>query len=252
MITLLSPTKTQSAYMVKNDLLKSEPQALQKANYLISLLRKLSVDELSQLMKTSYAISTKTKDLINVWDTNSNQTQSICLFQGDAFQKLDVESLSNDELLFSQDHLIILSALYGYLRPLDAVKEYRLDMKDPLNIPNYRNLYDYWKETVTSGLNKLLLAHKNPIILNLSSSEYFDVIDRKKLTGNVINVEFKVKKGNDYKTIGIYAKRGRGLLARYIVKNKIDSVEDIIGFNDGEFQFSKKLSSLDNYVFILE
>lgn len=251
MITLLSPTKTQSTHVVKNDLLKSEPTALQKTNYLMSFLRKLSVDELSQLMKTSHTISKKTKDMIDAWDTSGNQTLSICLFQGDAFQKLDTESLSDDELLFSQNHLIILSALYGYLRPFDAVKEYRLDMKDPLVIPNYRNLYDYWKETVTSGLNKLLLEHKNQIILNLSSNEYFDVIDRKKLTGKVINVEFKVKKDNDYKTIGIYAKRGRGLLARHIIKNKIDSIEEIIDFNTEGFQFSKKFSTNDNYVFIL-
>ena len=138
MITLLSPTKTQSIQIVKNDLSRSEPLEFEKANYLISLLRKLTTDDLSQLMKTSRAIAARTKDAIDAWGKDT--TQSIYLFQGDAFQKLDATSLNQDELLFSQNHLIILSALYGYLRPFDSVAAYRLDMKDPIAIPDYRNL----------------------------------------------------------------------------------------------------------------
>lgn len=249
MITLLSPTKTQSTHIVKNDLSKSEPLEFEKAKYLISLLSKLSAADLSQLMKTSRAIAARTKDAIDVWGKDT--TQSIYLFQGDAFQKLDSTSLNQDELLFSQDHLIILSALYGYLRLFDSVSAYRLDMKDPLAIPDHRNLYDYWKETVTLGLNNLLSKQKNNIVLNLASSEYFDVIDSKKFTGDIVNVEFKVHKDEAYKTVGIYAKRGRGLLARYIIKNKIDIPEKIVQFNSEGFQFSEKLSTPDNYVFIL-
>lgn len=251
MITLLSPTKTQSNNIAKNNLPKSEPLGLEKAKYLISILHKLSVDELSRLMKTSSAIAIKTKGAIDQW-SKGNQTQSLCLFQGDAFQKLDVQSLNQDELLFSQDHLIILSALYGYLRPFDLVSAYRLDMKDPLEIPDCKNLHAYWKETITSGLNKLLRNQQNNIILNLASSEYFDAIDLKKLSSKVINVDFKVQKDDSYKTVGIYAKRERGLLARYIIKNKIDTPDKIIRFNAEGFQFSEMFSTPDNYIFILQ
>lgn len=249
MITLLSPTKTQSSHFTKNDLSKTKPLELKKANYLMSLLSELTVDELSKFLKISNAIAIRTKNSIDTW--GEDKTQSIYLFQGDAFQKLDAKSLNDDELLFSQDHLIILSALYGYLRPFDSVAAYRLDMKDPLEIPDYRNLYDYWKETVTLNLNKLLLNQKNNIVLNLASGEYFDVLDKKKLTGDIVNVEFKVHKDKTYKTVGIYAKWGRGLLARYIIKNKIDNPERIIHFNSEGFQFSEKFSTSCNYVFIL-
>lgn len=250
MITLLSPTKTQSNQITKNDLSKSEPFELEKTKHLVSLLRQLTVDELSQLMKTSQAIAIKSKEAIDQWSKGA-QTQSIYLFQGDAFQKLDAQSLNKDELVFSQNHLIILSALYGYLRPFDSVANYRLDMKDPIKIPDYHNLYDYWRKTVTLGLNNLLSTQKNNIVLNLSSSEYVDMIDKKKLTGNIVNVEFKVYKDNSYKVIGIHAKRGRGLLARYIIKNKIDSPEKIVNFNSEGFMFVEKFSTPDNYTFIL-
>ncbi|PIZ05226.1 MAG: hypothetical protein COY58_00285 [Gammaproteobacteria bacterium CG_4_10_14_0_8_um_filter_38_16] len=251
MIILLSPTKTQSNLKVKNNLPKIKPMEIEKANDLMSLLRKLSVDELARLMKISNTLAIRTKNSIDIWEKNkANTTQAIHLFQGDAFQKLDADSLNEDELLFSQDHLIILSALYGYLRPFDSVAAYRLDMKDPLVIPGYRNLYEYWKETVNLGLNNLLLKQKNNIILNLASSEYIDILNKKKFTGNIVNVEFKVHKDNSYKTVGIYAKRGRGLLARYIIKNRIDSPEKIVRFNFEGFHFSEKLSTPHHYVFI--
>ncbi len=113
------------------------------------------------------------------------------------------------------------------------------------------NLYQYWRESITDGLNSLLLKQKNNIILNLASSEYFKAIDLKKLSGKVIHVEFKVYKDNKYKTIGIYAKRGRGLLARYIIDRKIDSLDNLIDFNGDGFKYSESLSTKDNYVFVM-
>jgi cytoplasmic iron level regulating protein YaaA (DUF328/UPF0246 family) len=221
MIILLSPTKTQSTLIAKNHCSKTKPFEIKKANYLMSLLAELTVDDLSRLMKTSNAIAVATKNAIDSW--GKNEIPSIYLFQGDAFQKLDVQSFNHDELLFAQDHVIILSALYAY-----------------------------WKETVTSGLNTLLTSQKNNIVLNLASNEYFDVIEHKKLNGKIIQVEFKVQTDKTYKTVGVYAKRGRGLLARYIIQNSIESPEKIVCFNSEGFQFSEKLSTPDNYVFILK
>lgn len=250
MITLLSPTKTQSHCAINTDFPHTKPSTLEKADDLMSLLKKLTLDELSKLMKISNALAVKTKKEINEWGKDS--TPSLFLFQGDAFQKLDAATLSTDELLFSNDHMIILSALYGYLRPFDTVSPYRLDMKDPLKTPTAKNLYHYWKDTITTELNNLLAQQSNNAILNLASDEYFDVIDLNKITGEIIHVEFKVYKDSAYKTVGIYAKRGRGLLARYIIKNKIDQPTEIATFHSENFQFSKKLSSHDNYVFVLK
>lgn len=253
MIILLSPTKTQSSTIEKNDFLKTQPIEIKKADFLLSQLDQLSINALKKIMKISDALACKTKSAIEIaYAHKANKVQAIFLFQGDAFQKLDAPSLAEEALVFSQAHCVILSALYGYLRPLDMVHEYRLDMKDALDVPEYRNLYQYWSETVTLGINKLLSKHQNKVILNLASGEYSDLIDPKKLLGKMITVEFKMHKNRTYKTVGVYAKRGRGLLARYIIKNKIDDAEKIISFNSGGFLFSENLSTQDNYVFILD
>lgn len=252
MITLLSPTKTQSSNFVKNDIAKTSIVEIEKSKFLLSLLADLSIDDIKMMMKISHKLACKTKNMIDsACENQVKMTQAIFLFQGDAFQKLDSHSFNASELSFSQDHFIILSALYGYLKPLDQVFEYRLDMKDLLQIPDYRNLYAYWKESVTAGVNTLLSNHKNKVILNLASNEYSDLIETKKLNGKIIQVEFKVNSKGIYKTVGIYAKRGRGLLARYLIQNKIDLPEKIIGFNSEGFLFSDSLSTQDNYVFIL-
>jgi cytoplasmic iron level regulating protein YaaA (DUF328/UPF0246 family) len=201
------------------------------------------------VLKISDTLAKNTKKIINEWSDESAATQAIYLFQGDAFQKLNAAALDHDAVTFAQDHVIILSALYGYLRPLDAVFAYRLDMKDGLKIPAYSNLYHYWKETVTQGINRLLQQQKNKILLNLASDEYVNMIDLKQLNATLINVDFKIQKENVYKTIGVYAKRGRGLLARHILENKIDTPEQIIQFNGEGFRFSDIFSTPDRYVF---
>lgn len=253
MITLLSPSKTQVKSIVENDFLKTNLVDIDKANILIDLVKGLSIADLSLLLKIKEPLARNLKNAIENKGKNSvNVIQSIFLFQGDAFQKLDAATFTRDDLLFSQDHLIILSALYGFLRPLDLVGIYRLDMKDPLGIPGFKNLYDYWKKSVNQYINMALSKQKNPILLNLASSEYASLIDQENLFGEMVNVEFKVQKNNVIKTVGIYAKRGRGLMARYILKNRIDSPKKIVDFNLEGFQFSNQLSSSVNYVFILE
>lgn len=140
MIILLSPAKTQSNTSAKNSI-KSESLALEKAQYLMLLLKTLSIENIEVLLKVSYAIAKKTKDAIAEWDNTAHNTAALYLFQGDAFQKLDAASLNENEITFAQEHVIILSALYGYLRPFDAVSAYRLDMNDVLKIPNYDHRY---------------------------------------------------------------------------------------------------------------
>lgn len=253
MIILLSPSKKQSKNNASSIFDSTQPAEIERALILIKKLKTLSVYEISKIMKLSEPLAKNTyQDIKNFsLESKDNKLQAINLFQGDAFQKLDASSLNKENLLFAQVHLIILSALYGYLKPLDVVQPYRLNMNNALMIAENKNLYRYWQEPITDGLNSLLSKQKNNIILNLASSEYFKAIDLKKLSGKVIHVEFKVYKDNKYKTIGIYAKRGRGLLTRYIIDKKIDSPEKLIDFNGDGFEYSELLSKKDNYVFVL-
>ena len=253
MIILLSPSKKQSESGAPIIFDSTQPLGIDKALFLMKKLKALSVSEISKIMNLSDSLAKNTYQDIKKFSLGdeNNKLQAINLFRGDAFQKLDAGSFNKDGLLFAQDHLIILSALYGYLKPLDAVQLYRLDMNDTFEISKNDNLYHYWKEFIITGLNNLLSKQENKIILNLASSEYFKIIDLKKLSGKVVNVDFNVFKDNDYKTIGIYAKRGRGLLTRYIIDNKIDSPEKIVNFKGDRFEYLKSLSTPEHYVFAL-
>lgn len=252
MLILLSPSKKQSNSAVQHDDV-TRPLFMDKALFLMNNLKLLSVDQLSKLMKTSVAIAKNTHGSIHQFsnEIKKNKVPAIYLFQGDAFQKLDASSFDKNDLLFANNHLVILSALYGFLKPLDGAQPYRLDLQDALPISGEENLYSYWKNCVTDQLNHLLLLQKNQIVLNLASDEYFKLIDVKKLAGRIIHVDFKVYKNNEYKTVGIYAKRGRGLLARYIIKQKLDSLEGIIHFKSEGFEYSKLLSTPERYVFVM-
>ncbi len=253
MLILLSPSKKQSHDLVgiQGDLTK--PLFVDKAIFLIKNLKLLSLDQLSKMMKISSSIAKSTYDAFHHFsdEIKNNSLPAIHLFQGDAFQKLAAVSFSKDNLLFAQNHMIIFSALYGILKPLDVVQPYRLDLKDALSVSGAENLYVYWKECVTAALNNMLSLQKNKIILNLASDEYFKLIDLKKLAGKIIHVDFKVYKNKEYKIVGIYAKRGRGLLARYIINEKLDTPEDIINFKEEGFEYSASLSTAEHYVFVM-
>ena len=253
MITLLSPSKKQSEIAIENYLCSTKPAETGKANFLMDALKKLSVSDLTTIMKISDSLGKNTHEMIKKFSYKNEKAllNAIFLFEGEAFQKLDAKSLKKEDLAFAQDHLIILSALYGYLKPLDSVQNYRLDMSNSIKIADNKNLHDYWKDVITDGLNNLLLSHKNKIILNLASSEYFKTINCKKIAAKIINVDFLVCKNNACKNIGVYAKRGRGLLARYIIDKKIDLPEDIINFNQDGFEYSKSKSTPENIVFVL-
>ena len=253
MLILLSPSKKQSEIKRENCTNSTKPLEIEKANFLINVLKKISVSDLSKIMKISDHLAKNTHEMIKKFSCENKNTllNAIFLFEGEAFQKLNAKSLQKDDLAFAQDHLIILSALYGYLRPLDSVQNYRLDMNNSIKIADNKNLYEYWKDTITDGLNNLLLSQKNKIILNLASSEYIKTIDCKKIAAKIINVDFLVCKNNVCKNVGIYAKRGRGSLARYIIDKKIDSPEDIVHFNGDGFEYSKSRSTPEQIFFIL-
>lgn len=166
MIILLSPSKKQSENGAPTIFDSTQPLEIDKALFLMKKLKALSVSEITKIMNLSDSLAKNTYQDIKKFSLSdeNNKLQAIYLFRGDAFQKLDVGSFNKDDLLFAQDHLIILSALYGYLKPLDAVQPYRLDMNDTLEISENDNLYHYWKESIITGLNNLLSKQENKII----------------------------------------------------------------------------------------
>ena len=178
--------------------------------------------------------------------------QAIFAFTGDVYQGLDADTLSKTALAYAQNHLLILSGLYGALRPLDVIEPYRLEMGTDLKVGKPNNLYQFWKDKPTELINQQLKNHKEKAIINLASNEYFKVVNQKKLDGEVISPQFKDAKNGTYKIISFFAKKARGLMSRYIIENEIAHVDDLKGFDTDGYRFNQELSSDRTPVFTRE
>ena len=175
---------------------------------------------------------------------------ALFLFQGDVYQGLEAKTWSQKHIQFAQSHLAILSGLYGLLKPLDGIQPYRLEMGVRMANPCGETLYDFWHEAVTSEINTQLSQHEHPVLINLASIEYFKVIDVKKIKYPILTINFYERKNNQVKMIGIYSKKARGVMAKYIMCHQIDNVNDIKEFNELGYQFSKERSSDHHFDFI--
>lgn len=213
-------------------------------------LRELSPQALSELM----SISAKLAELN--WQRNQdfslpfsleNSRQAIFAFNGDVYEGLDAYSLTNQEINSLQEQLRILSGLYGVVKPLDLIQPYRLEMGTKISIGKSANLYAFWREKITSWL--LSELDENELFVNLASNEYFDAVDAKRIP-NLITPIFKDWKDDKLKIISFYAKKARGLMVRYIIKQKAQTIEDLKGFNYEGYSFSKDLSKGNELVFI--
>jgi len=180
--------------------------------------------------------------------TESNAKQAILAFKGDVYTGLDAESFKAKDFKFAQAHLRVLSGLYGLLRPLDLMQPYRLEMGTKLKKDAGKKLYEIWGSDITEGLNAQLKKIKSDILINLASNEYFKSVKTKELKAEIITPAFKEFKNGEYKMIGIYAKKARGLLSRYIIENKLSDPEDLKLFNEEGYRFNKKLSKGNNWV----
>ena len=181
--------------------------------------------------------------------TQKNAKQAVLAFKGDVYTGLNAESFNTADFKFAQSHLRVLSGLYGLLRPLDLMQPYRLEMGTRLKTDQGKNLYEFWGTDITQGLNKQLKKIKSDTLINLASNEYFKSVKPQELNAEIITPAFKEFKNGDYKMIGIYAKKARGLLSRYIIQNKLSDPEDIKLFNEDGYKFNKKLSKGSNWVF---
>ena len=178
-----------------------------------------------------------------------NANHTLLSFKGDVFLGIDALSFTHDDFKFAQSHLRVLSGLYGLLRPLDLMQPYRLEMGTKLDTEEGKNLYEFWGSDITEGLNKQLKKIKSDTLINLASNEYFKSVKPKELNATIITPAFKEYKNGEYKMIGIYAKKARGLLSRYIIKNKLSDPEDLKSFNEEGYRFNKTLSKGNNWVF---
>jgi uncharacterized protein len=231
----------------------TQPDFLDESNKLIKTLRKLSPEDLSELM----SISTKLGELNFERNLNwhlpfdmHNARQAIFAFTGDVYMGLDARSLSNRDMEFAQNHLRILSGLYGVLRPLDLIQPYRLEMGTSLRHGNNDNLYTFWSTRVTDALNQVLANQKTPWLLNLASQEYFRAVRQDALIAPVISPVFKDYKNGQYKIISFFAKKARGMMAAHVIRHRVSRVEDLLAFSQAGYRYSGEHSTSTSPVFL--
>lgn len=215
---------------------------------LIKDLRKLTTTNIQNLMKVSSKIAELNADRFLEWNLPFNETNAkaaIYAFKGDVYTGLDAESLSKDDIDFAQEHLSILSGLYGLLRPLDLMQAYRLEMGTKFANTGGKNLYEFWGNKITEEINK----KEKEYIINLASNEYFKAVNKKILKAEIITPVFKDEKNGTLKVISFYAKKARGLMTRFIIQNRMINVEEIKNFNLGGYAFSENLSTDKEWVF---
>jgi cytoplasmic iron level regulating protein YaaA (DUF328/UPF0246 family) len=252
MLIVISPAKTldyDTPPITKNI---TTPDYLDYSQQLIDILRNYSALDISEMMKTSMKISELNFERYHHWKTPftaANAKQALLAFKGDVYTGLDAESFKAADLKFAQDHLRMLSGLYGLLRPLDLMQPYRLEMGTKLKNLRGNNLYDFWGDIITDGLNKQLKKIKSEYLINLASNEYFKSVKPKLLNAKIITPEFKDYKNGEYKMIGIYAKKARGAMSRFIIKNQLSHPDDIKNFDLDGYKFNSKNSTSDKFVF---
>ena len=251
MLMLISPAKTLD-YTGADHSQFTMPAFLAQTQVLAKQLSTCDAAELSDLMKISDKLAELNYQRYQDFETPftlENAKQALLVFKGDVYKGMSVEDYSDEDLAFAQDHLRILSGLYGVLRPLDLMQPYRLEMGTKLATEKGKNLYEFWGTQITDSLNADLESDDDPCLVNLASNEYFKSVDLKTLNARVLNIDFKENKEGDYKIIAIYAKRARGLMADYVIRNRIETVEALQGFDLEGYTFRDSLSEPDNWVF---
>ncbi|MFT6155014.1 MAG: cytoplasmic iron level regulating protein YaaA (DUF328/UPF0246 family) [Crocinitomicaceae bacterium] len=251
MLMVVSPAKTLD-YETELPIHEfTQPEMLEESQQLIDQLKKLTPTDVASLMKLSDKLADLNVNRFAHWKrpfNADNARPAIYAFKGDVYTGLDAYSFTKKEMEFAQKHLRMLSGLYGLLKPLDLMQPYRLEMGTKFSNNKGTNLYEFWGNTITDKLNENL--KKNEVILNLASNEYFKSVKIKSLKGEVITPVFKDQKSGQYKIISFYAKKARGMMAQYVIKNKINDVETIKQFDVAGYRFSEVQSKGNDWVFL--
>ena len=252
MLALLSPAKRLN---LKKSELKDTPLLplyLKQAQEVIEVLRELSPMQLMERMKISESLANLNYERYQNWNlpfTEENAKPAIYTFMGDAYRGLNVKSWEKEDLQFSADRLRILSGLHGLLRPMDLIQAYRMEMGVKLPVGKAKDLYAFWSATITNHINHILDKDHYPILLNLASKEYFQSIDIQKLKCPVLNFQFKEYKDGNYRFFSMYGKYARGLMVRFMIKNRIQNHEELKFFDWDNYIFNQEMSTEDNWVF---
>ena len=252
MITLISPAKSVNFSDPAPTDVFSTPDFLSQSKQLITALKRIKKPELMELMSISENLADlnipRYKAFKPPFDLD-NAKQALFAFTGDVYQHMRINTYDSDKLHFAQNHLRILSGLYGYLRPLDLIQAYRLEMKTPLKTKRGDNLYQFWDKRITQALNKDLKTDLSPAVINLASREYARVVDFKSLNAPVFNIEFKEVQNGKAKVIAIFAKWARGMMADYIIQNNLNDPDQLQAFDLSQYKFSRNDSGASNWVF---
>ena len=253
MIILLSPAKTLDYETPSINISHTTPNLLSNSKKLIKSLKGKKPEEISNLMNISDKLATLNSDRYKSWkglkEKSNNSKQAIFVFKGDVYQGLDIDSFGKKDLEYSQNHLRLLSGLYGLLRPLDIIEPYRLEMGTKLKTNKGKNLYEFWGQEICNEIIKDLKSLKSNTIINLASNEYFDSVKDIKNSANVISPVFKDFSKGKYKIISFYAKKARGLMTAWILKNKVKDNE-LKNFNVDGYYFAKDESTKNSPVFL--
>ncbi|WP_210396212.1 peroxide stress protein YaaA [Motiliproteus sediminis] len=253
MLILISPAKTLDFDTPPTTDQATQPDFLDQAEALIKQLREYPPQQIATLMKLSDKLATLNAARFGQWQrpfTTDNAKQALLAFKGDVYTGLDAPSLDAAGLTFAQQHLRILSGLYGLLRPLDLMQPYRLEMGTRLANPAGKDLYAYWGEQITEALNQLLQQQQIDTLVNLASNEYFKSVQPKSLNARLVTPVFKDQKNGQYKIISFYAKKARGLMARYAIDHRITDAEALKGFDSEGYYYAPAQSDADTWVFL--
>ncbi len=253
MLIVVSPAKTLDYESTLPTDTYTRPDHLKQSRLLINRLRDFSALDLAELQGVSQKIAETNHSRNHEWKTPfnlKNARQAVFAFKGDVYTGLDAYSLDEKNIDYAQQHLRILSGLYGLLKPLDLIQPYRLEMGTRLSTADANNLYQFWDMEITRALNKQLRKIKSDTLINLASNEYFKSIKVQNLKATVITPQFKDYKNGQYKMIGFFAKKARGLMTRYIIDHELTDAEDIKAFDTDGYVFSADMSDQKNWVFI--
>ena len=253
MLTLLSPAKSLDFETPSPTGKATQPQLLDDSSVLVEAMRDFTAKELSSLMKISGRLGALNFRRFEAWSlpfTKDNAKQAIVAFQGDVYVGMDAGSFSTEEFAFAQKHVRILSGLYGVLRPLDLIQPYRLEMGTRLENDRGKNLYEFWGDRITDRLNRDLRSQKSGVVVNLASVEYFKSVNVDKLDADIVSPVFRDERNGTYKIISFYAKKARGMMTGWMVRNGIDDPKKLKGFDVAGYRYSEEMSEPGKPTFI--
>ncbi len=253
MLVVLSPAKSLDFESPVSSIKATKPALLKDSEELVDQLKSYTPEKLVGLMGISEKLGILNAERYMSWSvpfTKKNAKHAIYAFKGDVYTGLEAESFSQEDILFAQEHLRILSGLYGILRPLDLIQPYRLEMGTKLKNQRGDDLYDFWGNKPAKAINKQLKALKQNTLINLASNEYFKSVDLKTLDAEIITPVFKDYKNGKYKIISFFAKKARGLMSAYIIKNKITSPDGLKKFKVSGYRFDKSSSTENEWIFL--